>query len=128
MSTLNKEEREALLSSEKGSEGAPLERLPGPVNAEPWAPPARGRLHGGLGRLAVALNLLCFAYLTTYLVPWSIFQMVTSPSLSTFRNEFLFDGDTVRSNGTHDYKRTVLLVSIDGLRWVAVCYWCSYCC
>ncbi|KAI0060321.1 Phosphodiest-domain-containing protein [Artomyces pyxidatus] len=27
-----------------------------------------------------------------------------------------FDGDTVRSNGTHDYKRTVLVVSIDGLR------------
>ncbi|KAI0314078.1 Phosphodiest-domain-containing protein [Amylostereum chailletii] len=27
-----------------------------------------------------------------------------------------FDGDTVRSNGTHDFKRTVLIVSIDGLR------------
>jgi hypothetical protein len=29
-----------------------------------------------------------------------------------------FDGDEVRSNGTHDFKRTVLLVSIDGLRYV----------
>lgn len=27
-----------------------------------------------------------------------------------------FNGDTLRSNGTHDFKRTVLLVSIDGLR------------
>lgn len=29
-----------------------------------------------------------------------------------------FDGQTVRSNGTHDFKRTVLIVSIDGLRYV----------
>ncbi|KAJ7130881.1 alkaline-phosphatase-like protein [Mycena filopes] len=28
----------------------------------------------------------------------------------------LFHGDGVRSNGTHDFKRTVLIVSIDGLR------------
>jgi hypothetical protein len=27
-----------------------------------------------------------------------------------------FNGDTLRSNGTHNFKRTVLLVSIDGLR------------
>ncbi|KAI0036572.1 alkaline-phosphatase-like protein [Vararia minispora EC-137] len=27
-----------------------------------------------------------------------------------------FEGDELRSNGTHEYKRTVLLVSIDGLR------------
>jgi hypothetical protein len=27
-----------------------------------------------------------------------------------------FTGDMLRSNGTHEYKRTVLLVSIDGLR------------
>ena len=27
-----------------------------------------------------------------------------------------FNGDTLRSNGTHDFKRTVVLVSIDGLR------------
>ena len=27
-----------------------------------------------------------------------------------------FDGETIRSNGTHDFKRTVLIVSIDGLR------------
>ena len=29
-----------------------------------------------------------------------------------------FNGDTLRSNGTQEFKRTVLLVSIDGLRYV----------
>lgn len=28
-----------------------------------------------------------------------------------------FNGQSFRSNGTHDFKRTVLLVSIDGLRY-----------
>lgn len=36
-------------------------------------------------------------------------------SSSTHPNLF-FNGDNVRSNGTHDFKRTVLIVSIDGLR------------
>jgi len=27
-----------------------------------------------------------------------------------------FTGGTLRSNGTHEFKRTVLIVSIDGLR------------
>jgi len=35
-----------------------------------------------------------------------------------------FNGDLVRSNGTHDFKRTVLIVSIDGLRCVAFCFFC----
>ena len=34
----------------------------------------------------------------------------------------LYGGNEVRSNGTHDFKRTVLLVSIDGLRYVIVSY------
>ena len=29
-----------------------------------------------------------------------------------------FHGEEVRSNGTHDFKRTVLIISIDGLRYV----------
>ena|ERR1700731_4739985 len=33
-----------------------------------------------------------------------------------------FNGDTLRSNGTHDFKRTVLIVSIDGLRCVSLVY------
>ncbi len=31
-------------------------------------------------------------------------------------NNLHFDGQTLRSNGTQEFKRTVLLVSIDGLR------------
>jgi len=31
-----------------------------------------------------------------------------------------YHGDIVRSNGTHDFRRTVLMVSIDGLRCVVV--------
>lgn len=31
-----------------------------------------------------------------------------------------FEGDELRSNGTHEFRRTVLLVSIDGLRSVAL--------
>jgi hypothetical protein len=34
----------------------------------------------------------------------------------------LFHGSQLRSNGTHDFKRTVLMVSIDGLR----CVHCSH--
>lgn len=38
----------------------------------------------------------------------------SAPPRSTTRLHF--NGDTLRSNGTHDFKRTVILVSIDGLR------------
>lgn len=31
-----------------------------------------------------------------------------------------FSGDYIRSNGTHDFRRTVLIVSIDGLRSVII--------
>ena len=33
-----------------------------------------------------------------------------------------FSGDVLRSNGTHDFKRTVVLVSIDGFRCVSHIY------
>ncbi|KAF8906136.1 Phosphodiest-domain-containing protein [Mucidula mucida] len=33
-----------------------------------------------------------------------------------YHPNMFFNGDEVRSNGTHDFKRTVLIVSIDGLR------------
>ena len=43
-----------------------------------------------------------------------------------------FTGKELRSNGTHDFKRTVLLFSIDGLRCVLLpfllCEVCSTCC
>lgn len=36
-------------------------------------------------------------------------------------NSFHFDGQTLRSNGTREFKRTVVLVSIDGLRHALQC-------
>lgn len=39
------------------------------------------------------------------------------PAVSNHPN-LSFHGSQLRSNGTHDFKRTVVMVSIDGLRWV----------
>lgn len=36
-----------------------------------------------------------------------------------------FTGDEIRSNGTHDFQRTVLIVSIDGLRYVCIVLYAS---
>jgi len=61
----------------------------------------------GLARIAAAVTgLLCLVF---GLVCW----FSAPPSSIT---PLHFNGDTLRSNGTHDFKRTVLLVSIDGLR------------
>jgi hypothetical protein len=43
-----------------------------------------------------------------------VFYWLSAPSSSI--NAYHFNGDALRSNGTHEFKRTVLLVSIDGLR------------
>jgi hypothetical protein len=43
-----------------------------------------------------------------------VFYWLSLPSNSI--NADHFNGDTLRSNGTHEFKRTVLIVSIDGLR------------
>ncbi|KAK1228074.1 hypothetical protein PQX77_008899 [Marasmius sp. AFHP31] len=42
--------------------------------------------------------------------------LLVSPLPTQDHPNLLFNGDTLRSNGTHDFKRTVLVVSIDGLR------------
>jgi hypothetical protein len=61
----------------------------------------------GLARIAVVVTaLLCLVF---GLLCW----FSAPPSSITLLH---FNGDTIRSNGTHDFKRTVLLVSIDGLR------------
>jgi len=60
----------------------------------------------GLARIVVVVaGLLCLAF--------SLLHWFSSPGSIT---PLHFNGDTLRSNGTHDFKRTVLLVSIDGLR------------
>jgi hypothetical protein len=64
-------------------------------------------LSSGLARIAVVVaSFLCLVF---GLLCW----FSAPPSSIT---PLHFNGDIVRSNGTHDFKRTVLLVSIDGLR------------
>jgi hypothetical protein len=64
-------------------------------------------LSSGLARTAVIVaGLLCLVF--------SFLHWFSTPPSSI--TPLHFNGDTLRSNGTHDFKRTVLLVSIDGLR------------
>jgi hypothetical protein len=42
--------------------------------------------------------------------------LLASPPTTRPRASLHFNGDTLRSNGTHDFKRTLLIVSIDGMR------------
>ena len=58
--------------------------------------------------VSVVVILTTAAFATTHLFRPTI---NTHPNLS-------FHGSELRSNGTHDFKRTVLMVSIDGLRCV----------
>jgi hypothetical protein len=75
---------------------------PTPQTSQPsW--PSR-RVTGGA--VFLLLLILCGAFANTLLY--------RSPPSYTHLH---FNGDTLRSNGTHDFKRTVLIVSIDGLRW-----------
>jgi hypothetical protein len=57
------------------------------------------------------------ASLILLIITGSFARTVLSQTSHTHPN-FQFHGDTLRSNGTHDFKRTVLIVSIDGLRCV----------
>ncbi|KAJ7486159.1 alkaline-phosphatase-like protein [Mycena galericulata] len=60
-------------------------------------------------RVVYAAGALIALLITGTLARSLLLSPPTHPNL-------LFHGDDVRSNGTHDFKRTVLIVSIDGLR------------
>jgi hypothetical protein len=115
----------ALSSQEKVPAAGVDQTLPGPVLVDSGVQRPQRSLFNRLGRLAVLLNFIWVSfYLGRHVLPVDSFlgpgkQHNAAPSAPTFENKLLFSGETVRSNGTHDYKRTVLLVSIDGLRRVA---------
>jgi hypothetical protein len=93
------EEREGLLSGLDAFSANESEKL---KQSSRWH-----LLSFGLARIAaVATGLLCliFGLLCWFSAPPS--------SIAPLH----FNGETLRFNGTHDFKRTVLLVSIDGLR------------
>lgn len=95
------EERRRLLSDgDDGECGEDLKVVHG--SPEGWS---RKKIVG----ISLALITMLFAGAFTR-------RLLLGPSKVT--NTWLFSGDELRSNGTHDFKRTVLIVSIDGLRYV----------
>jgi hypothetical protein len=96
------EERKGLLSG--------VDSLPGfdfeddePKLSRSWL---SGTLSFGPARIVVIVGAL-------FGLVFSVFYWLSAPcSVESLH----FNGDTLRSNGTHEFKRTVLLVSIDGLR------------
>lgn len=92
------EERRRLLANVDGTD---VEERP---STSPSSKPAQRTLLASL--FAVALLLLSgIVYFTTH-----------TPTARPGTNDLL-------SNGTHEFKRTIILVSIDGLRWDACSCW-----
>jgi hypothetical protein len=104
---IDQEERKGLLS---GSEDGPSDSGNWKAETELDSESERGWSRNKIICIAVGL----IALLITGVFARSLF---VGPPPSTHPN-LLFHGDGVRSNGTHDFKRTVLIVSIDGLRYV----------
>ena len=73
-------------------------------NTEPWS-----RKHMGL-----IAGILIALLLGAALVPRDLFSGRSCRKNTHPNSKFV--GTELRSNGTHDFKRTVLIVSIDGLR------------
>ncbi|KAJ6452538.1 alkaline-phosphatase-like protein [Mycena vitilis] len=100
------EERKGLLSGSDEFEG--------PSDSDNWKAEAEleDTDRGWSRRKIVGSAVGLIALLITGAFTRSLF---VSPSTATHPN-LMFHGAGVRSNGTHDFKRTVLIVSIDGLR------------
>lgn len=60
-------------------------------------------------------KLLCTAIALIVLLVCGAFARILLMGPPKYHH-LLFHGDDIRSNGTHEFKRTVLMVSIDGLR------------
>ncbi|KAF7364928.1 Phosphodiest-domain-containing protein [Mycena venus] len=100
---IDSEERKGLLS---GSDE-------GPSHSDNWKPEAELASDQGWSQK----KIICTAVTLIVLLITGAFarSVFVRPPPPTHPN-LLFHGDGIRSNGTHDFKRTVLIVSIDGLR------------
>ena len=97
------EERKGLLS---GVDTLPVSEADEPKLSSLWR---NSRLTFGPARIAAVIGAFFGLVLGG-------FYWFSAPSCSA--RALHFNGDTLRSNGTQEFKRTVLLVSIDGLRHV----------
>ena len=97
------EERKGLLS---GVDTLPVSEVDEPKLSSLWR---NSRLSFGPARIAALIGAFFGLVLGG-------FYWFSTPSCSA--RALHFNGDTLRSNGTQEFKRTVLLVSIDGLRYV----------
>ena len=96
------EERKGLLS---GVDTLPVSEADEPKLSQTWF--GSTLLLYGPTRVAVIISAI-------FGLVFGVFYWLSAPPCSV--KALHFNGDTLRSNGTHEFKRTVLLVSIDGLR------------
>jgi hypothetical protein len=96
------EERKGLLS---GVDTLPVSEADEPKLSQAWF--RSTLLPFGPARVAVVVGAIIA-------LVFGVFHWLLTPPCLV--KGLHFNGDTLRSNGTHDFKRTVLLVSIDGLR------------
>ena len=68
-------------------------------------------------RVAEGLAIFSVFFLVGYLCTPSLLAAIAPPRHPRPTKE-LFDSQRLRSNGTHDFRKTALIVSIDGLRYV----------
>ena len=96
---LDPEERKGLLSTDDDYDDGPEDHS----DAKPWK------------RKKIVFTAFIFiALLITGIIARALLR-TTRPS-----PRHPFTGTVLRSNGTHEFKRTVLIVSIDGLRLVTI--------
>jgi hypothetical protein len=96
------EERKGLLS---GVDTLQISEADEPKLSQAWS--RSTLLSFGPTRVAVVVSAVFGLF-------FGVFYWLSAPPCSV--KALHFNGDTLRSNGTHEFKRTVLLVSIDGLR------------
>ena len=95
------EERKGLLAGIDASDNH--DTTPRPTFSESW--PSRGT--------AIVTIIFLITLVFGGIFALSFFYTTPKPA----HPDLEFHGHALRSNGSHNFKRTVLMVSIDGLRW-----------